>query len=149
MLSLIHSRLADGEDALLIELLNPLVSMVILPYLGPAAARRELEQPTPPARDDARNSGTDPLRDLEMRLTYRTVRVLLAIGDLGGRGSHPSNRQVGDAAGIRDQGQVSKLLARLQHLGLVEKAVEPQVKGDPNAWMLTRRGSEVREVLSV
>jgi AcrR family transcriptional regulator len=161
-LSLIHTRLAhpsgatdterllaDGESDSLLLLLNPLVSMALAPYLGPAAARRELAQPPPLASDSKVRAGADPLRDLEMRLTYRTVRVLLAIGDLQGSGSHPSNRQVGDAAGISDQGQVSKLLARLQQLGLVERASEPQVKGEPNAWRLTTRGSEVREVVSV
>jgi predicted transcriptional regulator len=90
----------------------------------------------------------DPLRDLDMRLTYRTVRVLEAIGELRAPGPHPSNRQVAEAAGIRDQGQVSKLLARLQQLGLIENAGDGLAKGEPNAWMLTKRGCEVREVLS-
>lgn len=90
----------------------------------------------------------DPLRELDMRLTYRTVRVLLAIGELAQPGVHPSNRQVGDAAGIRDQGQVSKLLARLRQLGLIENAVEPQVKGEPNGWRLTLRGEDVRQTIS-
>jgi hypothetical protein len=84
-----------------------------------------------------------------MRLTYRTIRVLLAIGALGGRGSHPSNRQVADAAGIRDQGQISKLLARLQHLGLIDNAGESRAKGEPNKWTLTERGSKVREAISI
>ena len=35
----------------------------------------------------------DPLRELDMRLTYRTVRVLLAIAELGGGESSPSNRR--------------------------------------------------------
>jgi hypothetical protein len=84
-----------------------------------------------------------------MRLTYRTIRVLVAVGELGGQGSHPSNRQVGDAAGIRDQGQISKLLARLEHLGLIRNAGEPHVKGEPNAWTLTERGHDIQAVLSV
>jgi AcrR family transcriptional regulator len=148
VLSLIYSRLVAGDGSLL-ELLNPLMAMIVLPYLGPAAARRELAWPVPRAPDSARRAGMDPLRDLDMRLTYRTVRVLLAIGALDGRGSYPSNRQVGDASGIRDQGQVSKLLSRLEHLGLIENAAHPQVKGEPNAWRLTERGSEVREVVSL
>jgi AcrR family transcriptional regulator/DNA-binding MarR family transcriptional regulator len=142
-------RSGETEGDSLIGLLNPLMAMIVLPYLGPAAARRELAQPVPPSPDGARAASTDPLRDLEMRLTYRTIRVLLAIGELGEQGSHPSNRQVADASGIRDQGQVSKLLARLEHLGLIEKAAHPQVKGEPNAWRLTERGAEVREVVSV
>ena len=162
VLSLIHARLlasplrsatpgshGAGKGDSLLELLNPLMVIVVLPYLGSTAARGELAQPVPPSANRAVTATADPLRDLDMRLTYRTIRVLMAIGELGGQGSHPSNRQVGDASGIRDQGQVSKLLARLQQLGLVENAGHARVKGEPNEWRLTRRGSEVRKVLSV
>jgi hypothetical protein len=92
-----------------------------------------------------------------MRLTYRTVRVLLAIGQLDGRGSSggrgsaggraPSNREVASAAGISDQGQISKLLARLQTLGLIANAGGDHAKGEPNAWSLTPRGQEVTRTL--
>lgn len=84
-----------------------------------------------------------------MRLTYRTVRVLLAIGELTEPGVHPSNRQVADAAGISDQGQVSKLLARLSQLGLIENAKEPRGKGEANGWTLTEHGRQVRASVSV
>lgn len=166
VLSLIHTRIVDDGDAPLVGLLGPLMAMIVLPYLGPAAARRELALAGTRTRsalaspNGAPTAGVDPLRDLDMRLTYRTIRVLLAIGELGERGSsggrdpgeeesYPSNRQVADAAGIRDQGQVSKLLARLRQLGLIDNAAEGHVKGEPNAWTLTKRGAEVREVLSV
>ena len=74
-----------------------------------------------------------------MRLTYRTVRVLCAIAD------HPSasNREVASAAGIADQGQISKLLARLQSLGLIRNEGLGQPRGAPNAWGLTAKGVEV------
>ncbi len=145
----------SGEAGSLVELLNPLVSMIVSPYLGPAAARRELERPAPVSLDGAsgidcaRSGSRDPLRELDMRLTYRTVRVLLAIDELAEPGVHPSNRRVADAAGISDQGQVSKLLARLRQLGLIENVVEPRAKGEPNGWMLTERGHEVRAAVSV
>jgi AcrR family transcriptional regulator len=153
VLALIHARMLDEHPAPLTELLPALMAMVVLPYLGPAAARRELARPAPPARNGRHPPSAHPLRELDMRLTYRTIRVLLAIG-AGGResdprGSHPSNRQVADAAGIRDQGQVSKLLTRLQQLGLIRNACDPRTKGEPNAWVLTERGVEVREALSV
>jgi AcrR family transcriptional regulator len=153
VLSLIHTRLLAPRDgglageSPLVELAGALTAMVVLPYLGPAAARRELSRPVPSMPSAAKRAAGDPLRDLDMRLTYRTIRVLLAIGELGGRGPYPSNRQVADAAGIRDQGQVSKLLARLAQLGLIENAGESRVKGEPNAWRLTERGAEVRGVL--
>jgi AcrR family transcriptional regulator len=143
--SLVHSRMLDGGDAPITALLNPLMSMIVLPYLGPAAARRELRQPVPEVSNGGGRTGADPLRDLEMRLTYRTIRVLLAIGE------HPgaSNRRIADAAGIRDQGQISKLLTRLEQLGLIHNAGSPRAKGEPNAWTLTERGAGVRETVSV
>jgi DNA-binding MarR family transcriptional regulator len=79
-----------------------------------------------------------------MRLTYRTVRALMAIGSRSGS----SNRQVGDDAGISDPGQISKLLGRLHHLGLIEKLPAGPARGEPNAWRLTARGEQVEEQIA-
>jgi hypothetical protein len=100
------------------ELLGPLMGMIALPYQGAAAAAKEIERPQPVRPVRPRATGKDPLRELDMRLTYRTVRVLLAIGQVPGA----SNREVAEAAGVEDQGQISKLLARLKTLGLIENA---------------------------
>ncbi|MGH2902285.1 MAG: hypothetical protein ACRDK7_01635 [Solirubrobacteraceae bacterium] len=54
-----------------------------------------------------------------------------------------SSMQVSDAAGVKDQGQISKLLMmRLEGHGLMENT-GGQTKGDPNAWRLTPHGEEV------
>ncbi len=144
--SVIHARLMDDNEVALYGLVGPLMAMIVLPYQGPAAARRQLALPTPQAANGTpRVVGSDPLRELDMRLTYRTVRVLLAIGERPGC----SNRQIADSSGIRDQGQVSKLLARLQHLGLIHNAGDPLAKGEPNAWTLTRQGDDVRARISI
>jgi AcrR family transcriptional regulator len=154
VLSVLHARLLEGNPGRLIacprmgELAGPLMGMIVLPYLGPAAARKELDRPVPKAPARPRPVNSDPLRELEMRLTYRTVRVLLAVGTLGGRGSYPSNRAVGDAAGISDQGQISKLLKRLRRLGLIENKGAGAARGEPNAWTLTERGREVHGAIS-
>lgn len=153
--SLIHGRMSGPDDAPPLDALGPLVAMVLLPYLGRAAARRALARPLPTGNGvPAPPPPSDPLRDLRMRLTYRTLRTLLAVGELSERApedsasAQPSNRAVADAAGIRDQGQISKLLARLEQLGLVRNAVAGRVKGAPNAWMLTERGEQVRTTLA-
>lgn len=142
VLSLIHARLLDPQAGTLVELLNPLMAMIVLPYRGPAAARRELAHRVRRSSEPEAIKA-DPLRELDMRLTYRTVRALLAIGD------HPgaSNRAVSDACGIRDQGQISRLLARLERLGLAENR-EGRPAGEPNAWVLTAQGNRVREAVS-
>ena len=143
VLSVLHGRLLEKNPGRLIELVNPLMSMIVLSYLGPAAARKELARPVPKAPARPRPVNGDPLRDLEMRLTYRTVRVLMAVAANPGS----SNRMVADGAGITDQGQISKLLARLKRLGLIENtgAGSP---GGPNAWALTERGREVHGAIT-
>jgi AcrR family transcriptional regulator len=170
--SVIHARVLTKSSGSLIELLSPLMGMIVLPYLGPAAARRELERSPAPVRSarvsTARGQegsspssssfsslvGGDPLVGLAMRITYRTLRVLSAIGE------HPggSNRGVGDLSGITDQGQTSKLLTRLEGLGLIENTTMMgqdhrrgvhQRAGEPNAWSLTDLGKRVVEHLSL
>jgi AcrR family transcriptional regulator len=142
VLAVLHSHLL-AERPRVAELVSPLMSMIVLPYLGQAAAQRELQRPISPRRDLPRERFKSPLGDLDMRLTYRTVRVLGAIA------RHPacSNRQVGQAAGIEDQGQISKLLARLQKLGLVDNADTSSSRGGPNAWVLTARGEGVMQTV--
>jgi AcrR family transcriptional regulator len=148
VLAVVHARLVERQRRPLLALLNPLMGMIVLPYLGAAASEREQRRPAPRARRPVAPR-VDPLRELDMRLTYRTVRVLMAIDSLGGRGLHPSNRQVATAAGISDQGQISKLLARLQALGLIGNAGGDHAKGEPNAWALTSRGRDVTRTLQV
>jgi hypothetical protein len=75
----------------------------------------------------------------EFRLTYRTLCVLTAVAAVPGL----SNKEISDRAGITDQGQISKLLARLAGHGLMRNTGEGQPKGEPNAWLLTRRGKEL------
>jgi AcrR family transcriptional regulator len=141
----------------LIELLGPLMHLILLPYVGAAKAGRELTRPLPRAPIAvAAGYGQDPERDsLGVRLTYRTARVLRAIGERPGA----SNREVADQAGIVDQGQISRLLSRLESLGLVANTGAGtgggggtgggtgggggSTRGTPNAWALTLRGEQV------
>lgn len=132
-----------GERDELLSLTGSLMGMITLPYLGPAAAHRESSRPAPKHRTRALPANKDPLRDLQMRLTYRTLRVLIAIAVSPGG----SNREVGVSAGIDDQGQISKLLNRLEGLGLIENSGAGQVRGAPNAWALTKKGFEVERLI--
>jgi AcrR family transcriptional regulator/DNA-binding MarR family transcriptional regulator len=143
--SVIHGRLVSGESRRITELVNPLMSMIVLPYLGSAAARKELDRSLvePPVRVHAPAPG-NPLKDLDMRLTYRTVRVLAAVATSPGS----SNRVIGDAAGIGDQGQVSKLLTRLERLGLIANTRVRSPKRTTNSWTLSERGREVADVIA-
>jgi AcrR family transcriptional regulator len=148
VLSVLHARLTETHPGSLVELTSPLMGMIVLPYLGQAAARKEIERPTPKRAGKRPIVRTDPLQDLPMRFTYRTMRVLMSIAELGGRGTYPSNRAVGESAGIGDQGQASKLLARLHKLDLIENQGGDPARGEPNAWTLTAMGREVHESIA-
>jgi AcrR family transcriptional regulator len=149
VLAVLHARVLTHDPRPLMELLNPLMSMIVHPYLGPVAAKRELGMPVAESngRIDERtvNAGADPFRDLPIRFTYRTARVLATIAAEPGI----NNRQVGDAAGVHDQGQMSKLLRRLQRNGLIANQDEQPSKGEPNAWTLTERGKAVHNAIGV
>jgi AcrR family transcriptional regulator len=143
VLAVLHARLLRRGGGSLTELLNPLMAMIVRPYLGAAAAERELERPLPAGRRVRRQPAGDPLEGLDMRLTYRTLRVLAAIAASPGA----SNRAVAEWAEVADQGQISKLLARLEHLGLIHNSGVGHLKGEPNAWELTGRGREVEQAI--
>jgi AcrR family transcriptional regulator/DNA-binding MarR family transcriptional regulator len=144
VLAVIHARVLQRDHPRLLDLLNPLMSMIVLPYLGPRAAALELAHATPRSvsRKPKEPVG-DPLQGLDMRLTYRTLRVLGVIAE------HPdaSNREVAQAAGISDQGQISKLLTRLERLGLVKNSGLGHTQGEPNAWKLTPKGQHVEQAI--
>jgi AcrR family transcriptional regulator/DNA-binding MarR family transcriptional regulator len=159
--AIVYGRLLRGEPGALGELHGELMGMIVLPYLGPGVAARERRRGTgtfssgrkmpaglkSPARladdlpGDSTTFTTDPLATLPMRLTYRTARVLETIAEQPG----VSNRLVGEHAGVSDQGQISKLLARLERLGLIENAGEGQRAGEANAWRLTGTGERVAQ----
>jgi AcrR family transcriptional regulator len=141
VLAIIHARVTAPGHGPLVELANPLMSMIVLPYLGSAAARRELERhvPTGSGPRDGAPLLSDPFKDAGMRLTYRTVRVLMAIADY----PQASNRTIGETAGVTDQGQISKLLGRLQRVGMVSNSGLGPGLGAPNAWSLTPSGRQV------
>jgi AcrR family transcriptional regulator len=148
--SVLHGRLleqgateeVDGGPGPLIQLHGQLMALIALPYLGPRAAGEELTRKAPevPLRESIRVSGEGGrlLERLDMRLTYRTVRCLLFIGE------HPgcSNRELAQGAEIADEGQASKLLTRLTRVGLVANS-KPHGPGYPNYWVLTPHGEQV------
>ncbi len=149
--AIVHGRLLRETRQPLTGLLGELMGLIVLPYLGAAAARRERTRALPAANVATRKTAgrppqeIDPLQEVPMRLTYRTARVLECIAARPGT----SNRQVAERAGISDQGQVSKLLARLERLGLTHNTGEGHAKGEPNAWKLTPLGARVAQRLSM
>jgi AcrR family transcriptional regulator/DNA-binding MarR family transcriptional regulator len=135
-----------GEERPLIEMHGELMSLIVLPYMGAGVAARELHTPVPRSRVRPVTplpAGRSMLEE-PARLTYRTVRVLRAIAELPAG----SNREVAERAGIVDQGQISKILTRLEYQGLiVNRGGHGAARGTPNSWWLTERGEELEREL--
>jgi AcrR family transcriptional regulator len=138
-LGMIHARLRGSDQPPLVDLLNPLMGMVVLPYLGEAAALRELSRPQPAA--GAPISTARPLQELELRPTFRAATVLAIIAAEPGL----SNADIARRAGIKDRGQTSRLLARLAGLELITTTGRSRGRGSANAWRLTSRGAAVEK----
>ncbi len=153
---LVYSRLASGDAApALSTLFDELVGLILLPYLGfeeiRAVHRRAelaaVESDDSPPLGGALAAGqevTDPLKGLAIRLTHRTALALQAVSH------HPgaSNRAIANGAGIADPGQASKLLARLERLGLITNEAVSGTKWELNSWSLTPAGDKVVHLLA-
>ncbi len=137
--SVIHARMLRHRDMPLLDLAPALMSLIVLPYLGAEAANGELNY-----RPGAIKAKEHLHTEHPARATYRTALVLRAI-----EGSpHSNNREVAAAAGLSDEGQASKLLARLKRQGLIQNVGLGQAYGEPNAWVLTTAGKRVAALIA-
>ena len=147
--SVIHARMltdsesGDRDRASLVELTGSLMAMIVQPYLGAAVARTELARPPATPEQAAPNLPSDPFRDLPIRFTYRTSRVLSSIAETPGA----SSKQIAQASGITDDGQASRLLSRLQQHHLIQDSGVGPTKGMPRAWTLTPRGEQILQAV--
>ena len=147
--SAIRTSLLEADGGKLVELAPSLMAFIVAPYLGRAAAQAELE-----GRPSGRGGGAQPAQaraqdlsravELPIRATHRTTLVLGAIA----RAPYSNNREVAQAAGLADEGQTSKLLARLERKGVIENVGVGAARGEPNAWLLTASGQRAVELLS-
>jgi hypothetical protein len=149
--AVIRGRAHVGSGGALVELAPSLMAFIVRPYLGEAAARAELEG-KPAGAGEARASVSGPARALVLsrpamlpvRATHRTTLVLRAIA----RAPYSTNREVAQAAGLADEGQTSKLLARLERQGVIENVGLGSARGEPNAWVLTVSGRRTVEMIN-
>jgi len=137
VLGVIEARLEEHREPRLTSLCGPLMSFIMLPYRGGAEARVASSEPRARSRPRPRPTPGEPAARL--RITYRTMRVLMTIANTPGL----SNLEVARRAGIADQGQMSKLLKRLTAMGLVENTGGSAELGSAHAWALTEEGRAV------
>jgi AcrR family transcriptional regulator len=149
--SVIRSSMLEGDGSKLVELTPSLMAFITASYLGQGAAWGEPEgRPCAKAEkvvseaERAKSQAISRAAELPIRATRRTTLVLRAIAQT----PYLNNREVAQAAGLTDEGQTSKLLARLEWRGVIENVGVGAARGEPNAWLLTESGRRAVELLA-
>ncbi|HEV7528401.1 MAG TPA: MarR family transcriptional regulator [Solirubrobacteraceae bacterium] len=143
LLGVLSDRLSRADSTPVVELAGQLMSFTVLPFLGVSAARREL------AAASAAADSPDGTADLEIlkapggRLSSRALSALNVIAAEDGLNS----KEVSLRTGVRDDAQSSRLLARLERLGLIANAREHHGRANRKAWSLTAAGLNVHDAL--
>ncbi len=142
-ISVIRAQMLKGQRTVLVGLAPSLMSFIVRPYLGQVAANAEREgRSTANGNTSAaelvlsREAELAQAAALPIRVTHRTTLVLRAIA----QAPYSNNREIAQAAGLVDEGQASKLLARLERQGMIENVGVGATRGEPNAWLLTSAG---------
>ncbi len=146
VLGVVHPRLCERR-APLIELSQQLMAFVVTPFLGTAAARRELRRPAVMGREVAARKAAQELlhgysgRGMRHPLASRVLHVIRAQPGL-------SNSQVAERTRVGNDGQMSKTLSRLRRLGLIENRCDTKSRpGLASIWHLTSSGEAVESAL--
>jgi hypothetical protein len=132
IVAVLRKRMLEEAQQPFVELAPSLMAFILAQYSG---ANANLE----PERTGVANDLEPQLQRLPVRVTYRSTRVLDAIGESPGL----SNRDIADAAGLTDEGQTSRLLRRLAQRNLVQNVGVGHPYGGANAWLLTAYGQRV------
>lgn len=155
VVGIVGARLIAPEPQPLIELLGPLMGIIVGPFMDEAqvaseiAKGDELAQQILAERAQLPAPGTDELElaDVEIPAMLRNARAQRArmcvryLAAQGRKGISPSNREIAAGIGIANEGQISKLLIRLERGAVVSKFSHGV--GRPNAWRLTPYGEEL------
>ncbi len=148
----LHTRLVTGVAPPFVELLGPLVGVVTAPYLDPQSVAREIDKAARLAESILRERSSRPLQtsssgDTQIPATLRAPGAHRARASFLYIAEHPgaSNQDVAAGIELRHHGQMSKLLTRLESLGLLAKRAGGA--GRPNAWSLTPYGERVAQRL--
>jgi DNA-binding MarR family transcriptional regulator/AcrR family transcriptional regulator len=143
-LGVLHERLSQPKPRSLVELANPLMSFIVLPFLGPSAARRELSRPVDATSVLNGNIALDWLHQPGGRPNHSAISVLKVIA------AEPrlNNLEVALRASLnKDPGQVSRLLSRMARLGLITNTLDAGARGPKRAWQLTASGKQLEAAI--
>jgi DNA-binding MarR family transcriptional regulator len=144
VLGVLYARLSEPDPGVLAELAGPLMSFTVMPFLGARVARRELRRRSETVPASAAGVSVDLVQGPGRRLNHH--REIEVLGVLAGEPGL-NNTQVALRAGIKDHGHVSRLMARLARLGLIENTPGPGLRRGVKAWRLTGSGEQLHEAI--
>jgi AcrR family transcriptional regulator len=136
--SVVEARIRASGTIRLAELANALMAMLVLPYHGLPASARELTVPLPTGEPDRKRTSPRPAYiEPDPRISPRSLELLRAVGEA----PDASNRALSRRTGVADEGQISRMLGRLEQMGLVSNR-RPGRAGR-NAWTLCAKGAQL------
>jgi DNA-binding MarR family transcriptional regulator len=141
VLGVLGERLSQRHAGPLVELASPLMSFMVLPFLGVKAARKELAAAQGTTGSSDETADLDLIKDRAGGLNSRASSVLSVIAAEPGL----SNRQLASRTGLKDEAYMSRLLARLERLGLTEDTRVGRFQA--KAWKLTAAGQKLEEAI--
>jgi DNA-binding MarR family transcriptional regulator len=141
-LSLIRMSMLRQPNTPLVDLAPLLMSSIVVPYLGPGAAKAD--------RRGSADLAARAVSEVPVRAAVVPIRpqphVVLALNVLASA-PFSSNPELAAAVGM-DSKQASKALRLFEQRGLIENARPGLAPREPNAWLLTPYGHRVLELIT-
>ncbi len=141
-LSLIRMSMLRQPNTPLVDLAPLLMSSIVVPYLGPGAAKAD--------RRGSADLAAKAVSEVPVRAAVVPIRpqphVVLALNVLAST-PFSSNPELAAAVGM-DSKQASKALRLFEQRGLIENARPGLAPREPNAWLLTPYGHRVLELIT-
>lgn len=148
VLGLLRRRMLKREAPPFADLLGELAEVVVTPYLGPEAAAdvARAGRERVGAMQHEQSSGVTPeIVDVPGLLRRANAHRMRSCMRYLAQNPGASNKAVAAGIGVPHLGQTSVLLSRLNDAGLLEKKTGGP--GQPNAWRLSPRGTEIASAL--
>jgi AcrR family transcriptional regulator len=149
IIGVLHAHVVSASPEPMISLLPALTGLVMSPYLPRDHVRSEIGRACDLAEAIQRGSPVPSVQphatELPPLLADPVAHRARACVRFIARRPGASNRQVAAGVGVRHQGQIAALLARLERLAVVSKVAG--APGHPNAWRLTSEGRRVLAAL--
>ena len=144
VVAILHARIVERTPGRLAQLERSLMSLIVLPYLGPQATREELaREHAPSSRTGAAERCDDDLDDASIAVDEATLVVLRAIE----RNPGAQEKEIAVGANLHDRHRLTEALSRLQALDLIRDVNESADAAAGGVWYLNPRARRLLAML--